>query len=139
MCRRAVTLIELIFLLMLLLCIINGSLLTDLYLPHSEHHWVNLLMGAIYGFSTFLVLLLAYAFLLDAAVGGIPRLPNCAAGTCRGHNAYTPVAPNTYTCKHGQTYRRKGRQFLLVAPSGGESPHLIWRPFRGWRKDSPST
>jgi hypothetical protein len=95
-------------------------------------------LGGIIGFLLPVIALGALKLLLDFAVGGVPRFPNCREGTCRGLEAYKLEKRGDefhMVCRHGGRYNRRGRRFVMVNDDGIETPYLIWRPFRGWCSD----
>lgn len=95
-------------------------------------------LGAIVGFFLPLVLAGLLALLSDLAIGGLPHLPQCLQGTCRGSNAYkSGKFGEEYhlVCRHGGRYKRRDRRFVIVNENGRETPYLVWRPFRGWFPD----
>jgi hypothetical protein len=98
------------------------------------------LPGGSVGFVLPLIVLGVLAFVSDLAIGGMPRLPRCREGTCRGPDAYkSGKFGEEYhlVCRHGGRYKRHGGKFVIVNEDGTETPYLIWRPFRGWFPDDP--
>ncbi len=106
------------------------------------------LLGGFLGLGAFLAVGLALTLLKDLAVGGIPRLPRCREGTCRGPGMFRADNGNYKSqkvgeiyidvCQHGGRYKRRGKRFVIVNDDGTETPYLIWRPFRGWFPDEPT-
>ncbi|MGD0388888.1 MAG: hypothetical protein ABSC42_08040 [Tepidisphaeraceae bacterium] len=125
--------LTLVELLVLICCAFLGAL----YARRAMGGWWWLL-GGLVGYLLPLIGLIVFAFLSDLATGGMPRLPKCREGTCRGPYAYkySKLGGEYYwVCGHGGRYRRRGRKFVIVDDDGRETPYLVWRPFRGWFPD----
>ena len=107
-------------------------------------HFLGWLRGTIVGFAGFIFAGSALALVRDG-FEGIPRLPKCRNGCCRGpgflfgHGQYGEVkfGEEYYrVCCCGIRHKRRGKRFVVVNDDGTEVPHLIWRPFKGWFPDS---
>lgn len=79
---------------------------------------------------------------------GVPRLPKCLNGCCRGpglllgHGDYTIEkigGEYNRVCQCGIRHKRSGRRFVVVSEDDTEIPYLVWRPFRGWFPDQLGT
>jgi hypothetical protein len=108
-------------------------------------HLFGWLLGAVVGFIAFLFAGSALALVRDG-FEGIPRLPRCRNGRCRGpglllgHGDYSIVKfgdEYNRVCRCGIRHRRSGKRFVIVNEDGTETPYLVWRPFRGWFPDQP--
>ena len=135
------TLIELLVFIILVICVrVVAKLIHDRVGGTSG--WV---LGVFLGVILFLVGGFACAILKDLTVGGIPRLPKCREGTCRGPGIFSKKDGDyksqkigekyVYICRHGDRYDRRGKRFVIANDDGTEAPYLIWRPFRGWFPD----
>lgn len=137
----AFTLIELIgFLVLFIFIYLFGHLI------HAKIGGIlGWLIGGLAGIAAFLVVGATLVLLKNLAVGGIPHLPRCLEGTCRGSGMFIGSCGDykwqkygntyNYVCKHGGHYNRHGGRFVIVNEDGTEEPYLIWRPFRGWLPD----
>jgi hypothetical protein len=138
--RSAFTLIELVCFLMLVAFAIAGA-----GWGHGRiGGGVGYLVGGLIGLSAWFAGAFALAAIRDG-FAGVPRMPRCKDGTCRGPGLW----PGNYgnyelrkfgdeydnVCAHGVRYRRRGKRFVVVNDDGTETPYLIWRPFRGWFAD----
>jgi hypothetical protein len=132
-CSRGATLNEFLVINFLLLAAILGSVFFQKY---GLGRFAGGALGA-FGFLVFLALLLLVG---DFAFKGIPRLPKCRKGCCRARDYKFTKFQNTYVweSKCGEYYDRRGRKFVFIDKEGKESPHLIWRAFRGWFPDEGS-
>jgi hypothetical protein len=137
------TLIEFLAFIVLFLCMRFGA-----YFVHARMGGIfGWLLGGCLGLVVFLLGGLTLALLKDL-VGGIPRLPKCQEGTCRGpgmffgnngdYKSQKLGGKYIYICQHGGRYDRRGRRFVIVNDDGTETPYLIWHPFRGWFPDGPA-
>jgi hypothetical protein len=135
-CPRAssgFTFIEVLLFFLMLLCVVIGVVI-------AHERWggrFGWLWGGIAGLVLFLVLGLVWALIVDFGVKGIPRLPRCRDGCCRGEDYKLQQFGEEFywVCQHGVRYKRRGRRFVVVNDNGIETPYLIWRPFRGWFSD----
>jgi hypothetical protein len=138
------TLIELLAFIVLFICVRAGANFVHARIGGA----LGWLLGGFLGFVLFLVGGTGCAILRKLAVVGIPRLPKCKEGNCRGpgmfvrnNGDYTSQkfgGKYVYVCRHGGRYRRHGKRFVIVNDDGTETPYLIWRPFRGWFPDKAS-
>jgi hypothetical protein len=103
------------------------------------------LLGGFFGFFVFFLVGLAWAALIDFGIKGVPRLPKCRNGCCRGPGMFLGYGDYEIrkfgeeynrVCRCGVRYKRRGKRFVVVNDDGTESPYLIWRPFRGWFPDT---
>lgn len=130
---RGFMLLELLVFVAAGLCFVLGATA----IPYLSHRRIGCVFGAILGLFGFLLGVMAWCLVADLGVGGIPRLPRCRDGSCRGKD-YTLRkfgAEFSWVCRHGRRYRRRGRRFVAVNADGEETAYLIWRPFRGWSSD----
>ena len=132
------TLIELLAFVVMILCVVEGAKIAQLIVG-GKYGW---LLGGFLGFVSFFLGGLALALLKDLWGGG--GLPKCRNGCCRGpgmfrgHGDYThrKVGEEYHlVCGCGVRHERRGRRFVVVNDDGTETPHLVWRPFRGWFPD----
>jgi len=124
------TLIEVLAFVFMILCVIGGVVFAQERLG-GRFGW---LWGGLAGLAAFFLLGLAWAAIMDFGFKGIPRLPRCRDGCCRGEDYKLQQYGEEFNwvCRHGVRYKRRGRRFVLVNDNGTETPYLIWRPFRGW-------
>ena len=136
------TLIELLVIVAMLFCILVGAR-TAQSLMGGRYAW---LLGGSVGCFSFLLGAAALVLLMDLWTGGLPRLPKCRNGCCRGpgmsrgdgdYDIGRTGEDYHYVCRCGGRYRRRGRRFVIVNDDGTETPYLVWRPFRGWFPDDP--
>jgi hypothetical protein len=139
--RPAFTLIELIFFIVMIECVLQGGKLGR-HIVGGVHGW---LLGGFLGLIAFFLAVAVLALLGDLW-GGMPRLPKCRNGCCRGPGMFRgegdyefEVIGEEYrhVCRCGHRYRRRGRRFVEVNEDGTEAPYLVWRPFRGWFPEVP--
>jgi prepilin-type N-terminal cleavage/methylation domain-containing protein len=104
-------------------------------------HLLGWLWGTILGVIAFVLAGSALALLRDG-FEGIPRLPRCRNGCCRGpglflgdYGDYRIGDEHDLVCRCGIRHKRRGKRFVVVNDDGTEISHLIWRPFRGWFPD----
>jgi hypothetical protein len=131
---RGCTLIELLVFVAMLGFIIAGAKLG----PEIIGGGYARLVGSILGFVTFVAAGAAWCLVMDYGVRGVPYLPTCRDGCCRGGDQYRLRkfgAQYNWVCRRGVRYERRGRRFVVVQDDGSESRYLIWRPFRGWAQD----
>jgi hypothetical protein len=80
---------------------------------------------------------------------GIPWLPVCRNGCCRGGRLADPgdyalVWNDDWTlkgfrCRCGITYKKIGRRFVEIAEDGSLQPYLVWSLLKGWSPDREET
>ena len=107
-------------------------------------------LGAVMGFplgvaGTFaaVYLLVFSAGLVEGLFTGLPWLPPCAQCGCKAgllvdmgdYEIALRGDEPSWRCRCGRVFQKQGRRFLEVLPDGTRRPHLVWRPFRGWRPD----
>jgi len=105
-------------------------------------HLFGWLWGTISGVIAFFLGASALALVRDG-FEGIPRLPRCKNGRCRGpgllfgdYGDYRAGGEQDLVCRCGIRHKRRGKRFVIVNDDGTEVPHLVWRSFRGWFPDS---
>jgi hypothetical protein len=137
------TLVELLALIVAVECILLGIVLIQEWV----HGWLGVFVGGGIGFAVFFLGTLLWALVQDLSVGGLPRLPECRQGGCRGPGMFKGYGDyecdhsgeeGYLICQHGGRYKRTGRRFVSIRDDGTEVPYLIWRPFRGWFPDDGS-
>jgi len=140
--RAGFTLIEILAIIALLCCVVAG-----VKIGHGkiDGRFGGLIGGGL-GFLSFFFVLFAFGALIDQ-FNGVPRLPKCRNGCCRGPGMWfgdygdygSQKLGEGYVnvCRCGDRYKRRDRQFVIVSENGTETPYLIWRPFRGWFPDKP--
>jgi hypothetical protein len=82
---------------------------------------------------------LGLVLIVDYGIKGVPRIPGCKNGCCRGLFDYDVRefgGEFVQVSRCGGRYRRNGRRFVIVNDDRTETPYLIWRPFRGWFPDA---
>jgi hypothetical protein len=87
----------------------------------------------------------AWLLIRNLLFRGIPWLPSCRNGCCRGGilahmGDYKPVwnddgSLRGFRCRCGFVYRKVGRQFVELAPDGSVKPYQVWVPGKGWLPD----
>ena len=104
-------------------------------------HLLGWLWGTILGVTVFFLVASALALLRDG-FEGIPRLPRCRNGCCRGpgllpgdYGDYRIGDEHDLVCRCGIRHKRREKRFVVLKDDGTEVPYLIWRPFRGWFPD----
>lgn len=137
----ALTLIELLFFLGLIGSGIAGIALQRKGWGGFRAWW----MGGLAGCAAWFLGVLAAALLIDFGIKGVPRIPRCRHGCCRGpgmlfgHGNYEfgkfGDEYNQVCRMHGVRYQRRGKRFVIMNDDGTESPYLIYRSFRGWAAD----
>lgn len=134
------TLIELLVFVALMVCVLEGARIGQ-HVFGGKWGWLS---GGFLGCFSFFLGALALLLLLELWFGGIPRLPRCRNGCCRGPGMFRGYGDYTLkklgdhycnVCGCGLLFRRRGRRFVSVSDDGTETPHLIWHPFRGWFPD----
>ena len=102
------------------------------------------LLGGVVGFLAFFLVVATTALVWDA-FKGMPRLPRCKNGCCRGPGMFMGYGDYEIVehgdkyyrkCRCGIWHKRSGQRFVTVNEDGTENPHLVWRPFRGWFPDN---
>jgi hypothetical protein len=138
------TLIELLGFIVLVICMCFGAKFI-----HNRFGGIfGWLLGGFLGFLAFLLVGSALALVKDG-FEGIPRLPKCRNGCCRGPGNLLGDYGDYESCKLGDKYylvcrcggryKRNGKRFVVINDDGTETPYLIWRPFRGWFQDTTAT
>lgn len=129
--QRGFTLAELLAVIVLIGCVAAGV---------TFFGWLG---GTLLGVIAFLLAGSVLALVRDG-LAGIPRLPRCWTGCCRGpglffgHGDYHQEKvgdEDVRVCRCGIRHKRSGRRFLVVSVNGTETPYLVWKPFRGWFPD----
>jgi hypothetical protein len=87
----------------------------------------------------------AWLLIRNLLFRGIPWLPWCRNGCCRGGilahmGDYKPVWNDDgilrgFRCRCGIVYRKVGRHFVEIAPDGSFKPYRVWVPVKGWLPD----
>ena len=133
--RRGLTLVELLIFVALAVFVVVGATV----LPALSDGRMGRLLGGTLGLLAFFVVALLWGAVLAFAVEGVPKLPQCGDGDCRGedYRLHESKSGFHWVCRHGGHYARRGRKFVRVAEDGSETPYLVWRPFRGWFPDRP--
>jgi hypothetical protein len=135
------TLIEFLAFVVLIWFVLAGA-----HLAHSRYgSWLGSLLGGVVGLLSFLLAVLALALVKDG-FGGMPPLPRCRNGCCRGPGTFRGYGDyeivqfgdqHYRVCRCGIRHKRSGNRFVIVNADGTEIPYLVWRPFRGWFPDGP--
>jgi hypothetical protein len=142
--RRAVTMIEIVAMLVLLAAGGVGSTLAGRRYGWTGYAW-GFLAGSVGLYIALLlpVLLgLAVQKAFEAILFGATRFPPCRRGYCKSsrwffrdgdyrleHSTHGDV----YRCRCGDAYLKQGRQVMIVRDDGTLQPYKRWKPFRGWR------
>jgi hypothetical protein len=132
--RSSFTLIELLAMFGLFLSAYAGYRLFGHWFDGT---WNRVLGGFIGGF-TFVAGMMACLYLQDR-FAGMPYLPTCRNGCCRGE-AYHLEKHNDracWRCQCGDFYDRIGPRFVRLEGET-EIPYLIYHPLKGWRPDQQS-
>ena len=128
--QRGVTLIEI-----LVAAIWVGIIFICARYGYGRAHWPGLLGGIAIGIIAPPVIVHSLGFLEDFFWGGIPRFPQCRAGTC-GKDDYETIEFDDHwllwQCKCGKRYDKQGRRFVEVDDEGMIHHYLKWVPFKGW-------
>lgn len=120
----------------LLLCSVVG-----LYLGGLQFGLVGAIVGFFLPTVGLLAVLTAVILILGCFHSGVPQVPACRKGSCRGGRIFglgdftqgpTDVR---YYCKCGDEYEKVGGRFMLRLPDGARLPHLAWQPLHSWRRD----
>jgi len=137
------TFIELLCFIVLVICVREGAK----FIHDKVGGIFGWVLGGSLGLLFFLLIGSAWTLAIDFLFNGIPRLPKCKEGTCRGpgmlpgndgdYKSQKFGEEYIYVCRHGGRYNRRGRRFVIVNDDGTETPYLIWRRFRGWFPDEP--
>lgn len=103
------------------------------------------LPGAILGFFLptvgTLAMITASVSVLGLLHSGVPQVPVCRRGRCRGGRIFGlgdfTQGPTIvrYYCKCGDEYEKVGSRFMQRLPDGARLPHLAWQPMHAWRRD----
>lgn len=130
MFRRSFTLIEIVLFIVLGACALFGSIYFRLHVD-GQYSWI---IGGLLGF--LLIPAIGYLVWLIVALvhDGIPRLPACRNGCCRGSDYELKSFGEgfAWTCKCGDHYTRRGRELHFLPDTGESIPVRKWRPLRGW-------
>ncbi len=111
--------------------------------------WIGYVFGPSLGAAAMLVILCAAVatglLIRNRLFRGIPWLPVCGNGCCRGGwlaalGDYKPVwnedgTVRGFRCRCGITYQKVGRRFVELAPDGSFRPYLVWDGLKGWLPD----
>lgn len=111
--------------------------------------WIGYLLGGPLGAAIMLgvicVAVLAWLFFQNLLFRGLPWLPVCRNGRCKGGflasmGDYKPAWNEDWTlrgfrCRCGAVYQKRGRRFVEIAPDGAVKPYLVWNPWKGWLPD----
>lgn len=128
--RCGFTVVELLVVVLLILFVVAGGQ-SGSTIFGGRLGWI---VGGLFGFALFALIMMIIALLHAVAIGGIPHLPPCRRGRCRARDYELSPEELCLICRCGDRYRRQGRQFKRIV-DGQEVPYLKWRPFRGWRAD----
>jgi len=127
------TLIEFIAFIAMVVCVAAVA--------HASHDVIGgrsgWLVGGLLGLLLFILIVFAFAAVVDFGFKGVPRLPKCRNGCCRGEAYAIQEFRGGFVrvCRCGGRYKRRGKRFVVVNEDGTEAPYLVWRPFRGWYPD----
>ena len=96
------------------------------------------LVGAVLGFFVIPIIAAIWALTLGLVKDGFPMLPTCRNGKCRERDYEQKYFVNEFNwvCKCGDRYKRCGRRFMFIDGEGKALPYKIWKPFRGWYRDT---
>ncbi len=133
---------------LVLLMLGAGGLLTARWMGH-RNGWPFYVLGFPIGAAIMLGLLgaatLIWAFLQGLLFQGLPGLPVCRKGCCRGGRLADPgdyeLVWNDdwtfrgYRSRCGTTYKKCGRRFVELAEDGSLKPYLVWNWRKGWILD----
>lgn len=127
---RGFTLVELIVLFLIGALTIVGAVILRNYFG-GRFGW---LLGGLAGFLAIPMVVGVWALFICLARDGIPMLPSCQNGRCRGSDYELRRFDEEFywVCKCGDRYTRRGRLFLLVTDKEETTLCRTWRPFRGW-------
>jgi hypothetical protein len=128
--------------------LVFSSLLAALWLGN-RFPCIGFVFGPAIGAGITLTILCAAAvpwtYLQGLLYRGVPLLPVCRNGCCRGEGLagpgdYTPVWNDDWTvrgfrCRCGITYQKMGRRFVQLSADGSRKPYLIWSRLKGWIPD----
>jgi hypothetical protein len=123
--KLGLTVIELLVIIGLLILTILGSRLAGL-------------LGGLIGFLMIPVIASIWFLLVAIVKEGIPRIPRCRNGCCRGYRDYKMKRFGeefNWVCKCGDRYTRCGRRFMQITDKEEKIPCKIWHSFRGWYPD----
>lgn len=91
---------------------------------------------------------LTWTYIRGLLFRGVPALPVCRNGCCRGGRLSDPGdykidwndnwTVRGFRCRCGDTYQKIGRRFVELAPDGSFKPYLIWSRHKGWCPDPQS-
>ena len=92
------------------------------------------LLGGFVGCMALPVTAAIFGLFMSLLRDGIPSLPRCRNGCCRGSDYEICRFDDEFdwVCKCGDRYTRRGRLFLQVTDKGEKILCRTWRPFRGW-------
>lgn len=135
---------------LVLLVLASGGLITVRWMGQ-RYGWPYYVLGLPLGITIMLGILgaatLAWTLLQGFLFHGLPELPVCRRGCCRGGRLgdpgnYTLVWNEGWTLRGyrsrcGTTYKKIGPRFVELAEDGSIHPYLVWNWRKGWIPDRP--